>query len=75
MTFFSQEDDILDMLAECEAEERDGKMFIGPQGQVTGQGRSIRGPKVSKTYRKDPFCMAQYGCPCIVDCLKTNNNA
>ena len=32
-----QEDDVLDMRAECEAEERDGKMFIGPQG------RGIRG--------------------------------
>ena len=32
-----REDDVLDMRAECEAEERDGKMFIGPQG------RGIRG--------------------------------
>ncbi|KAK7492938.1 hypothetical protein BaRGS_00015885 [Batillaria attramentaria] len=34
-----REDDVLDMLAECEAEEQSGKMFIGPQG------RGPRGPK------------------------------
>ena len=38
---YQQEEDVLDMLAECEAEERDGKMFIG------SQGRGIRGPKVT----------------------------
>ncbi|XP_076440096.1 tubulin polyglutamylase TTLL7-like isoform X3 [Babylonia areolata] len=35
-----REDDVLDMLAECEAEEREGKMFIGGP-----QSRTQRGPK------------------------------
>ncbi|KAL8590371.1 hypothetical protein ACOMHN_011585 [Nucella lapillus] len=38
-----REDDVLDMLAECEAEEREGRMFIGGP-----QGRGQRGPKEEK---------------------------
>lgn len=38
-TFFSQEEDILDMIAECEADEKDGK---------GGVNKVQRGPKVSQ---------------------------
>ncbi|XP_070195525.1 tubulin polyglutamylase TTLL7-like isoform X3 [Littorina saxatilis] len=37
-----REDDVLDMLAECEAEEKDGKMFIGPQGRGMREPRPLQ---------------------------------
>ena len=43
-SLFPQEDDVLDLLAECEAEEREGKIFMGPNG------KPVRGPKVSSLF-------------------------